>query len=173
MLDDYGDGRGYGVARYSRHGTSAIGHDGVTNGYTAFVEVYPEKNTVVAYAGNIRSGAFELMETAIIGLSLGVPVDMPEAPSDSDAPVAEEEGGPVTGIYELFPGFHLTVTLEKDRLYLKGTGGYPTVLSTLGGGDYFYRAMYATVRFRRSGEESHLIWIDRAGREYTAVRVSE
>ncbi|MBT8397729.1 MAG: beta-lactamase family protein [Gemmatimonadetes bacterium] len=172
FMTDHGNGRGYGIAQYTRHGHRAIGHDGVINGYTAFLEIYPENRSVVAYAGNIRAGAFELMENAVIGLTLGAPVNPPEAPSDLDTPVSFEEGAPVTGRYELFPGFHLTITWEADRLFLSGTGGYPTVLTTKADGDYFYRAMYATVRFEIDGENQELIWIDRGGQEYRAQRTS-
>jgi hypothetical protein len=171
-MTDHGDCRGYGIAQYIRHGHRAIGHDGVINGYTAFLEIYPEDGTVVAYAGNIRTGAFELMETAVIGLALGVSVDPPEARSDLDTPVSFEDGARVTGRYELFPGFHLTITWEADRLFLTGTGGYPTVLTTKPDGDFFYRAMYATVRFEIDEESQELVWIDRGGREYRAQKTS-
>jgi CubicO group peptidase (beta-lactamase class C family) len=172
LFADHGDGRGYGVARYTRHGHPAIGHDGVINGYTAFLEIHPNDQTVVAYAGNIRAGAFELMESAVIGLALGAPVQPPEVPSDEDRAVSFDEGNRVSGVYQLFPGFHLTITWQADRLFLTGTGGYPTVLTTKPDGDYFYRAMYATVRFEKNGEEQELVWIDRAGQEYRAQRVS-
>lgn len=171
FFTDHGDGRGYGIALYTRHGHAAVGHDGVINGYTAFLEIYPDHETVVAYAGNIRAGAFELMESAVIGLALGVPVEPPQAPRDQDLPVSFREGSEVTGRYELFPGFFLDITWEENRLYLTGTGGYPTVLSTLPDGGFFYRAMYAAIRFEEEEGTRELVWVDRAGQEYRARQV--
>jgi CubicO group peptidase (beta-lactamase class C family) len=171
MLASYGDGRGYGVATYTRHGHLAIGHDGVTHGYTAFLEIYPDDETVVAYAGNTRTGAFELMESAVIGMALGEPIDPPESPSDVDEPVPAAIAKAVIGRYELFPGFHLTITGADERLFLQGTGGYPTVLTSKTDGGFFYRAMYATIRFDPEQGDGVLIWIDRGGQEYVAQRV--
>jgi CubicO group peptidase (beta-lactamase class C family) len=172
MLADHGDGRGYGVSRYRRHDHLAIGHDGVTNGYTAFVEVYPEDETVVAYAGNIRSGAFEIVESAVTALALGLPVASEPVPSDTDRAIPPTVAERLVGSYELFPGFFLTITYQGGRLLLAGTGGYPTVLSSVAGGDFFYRAMYATIRFDPDAEDAQLVWIDRAGREYPARKTS-
>lgn len=173
MLTDHGDGRGYGLARYRRHGHMAIGHDGVTNGYTAFVEVYPDDGTVVAYAGNIRSGAFEIMEGTVTALALGLDVTPGPTPADLDLAVRKSVARRVVGRYRLFPGFFLTISYDDERLLLAGTGGYPTVLSSGPDGSFFYRAMYATIRFEGDGEDAELVWIDRNGREYRAARAGQ
>jgi CubicO group peptidase (beta-lactamase class C family) len=171
MLQDHGDGRGYGVGLYTRHGHEVIGHDGVTNGYTAFVEIYPGQETVVAYAGNIRAGAFSVVQSASTAIALGEPPETVAVPTDEDRAVSPSEAQPLLGQYELFPGFHLDISYRGDRLYLSGTGGYPTVLSSLPGGLYFYRSMYADIRFEPDGDPPVLVWIDRRGQEYQATKV--
>ncbi len=173
MLRDHGDGRGYGVGLYTRHGHEAIGHDGVINGYTAFVEIFPADRTVVAYAGNIRAGAFGVMQSAATAIALGEPPEEFRAPSDEDRTVSPAEAESVVGRYELFPGFHLDISYSGERLYLTGTGGYPTVLSSLPGGLYFYRSMYAGIRFEPDGDPPVLVWIDRRGQEYEAARITD
>ena len=171
MLADHGNGRGYGVGLYTRHGHEAIGHDGVINGYTAFVEVYPDKQTVVAYAGNIRAGGFGIMQSVATAVALREPVENVIVPEDEDLAVQSEQADSLVGRYELFPGFHLDIDHVGQRLYLTGTGGYPTVLSSLPNGDFFYRSMYAAIRFGSGEEGPVLVWIDRRGQEYEARKL--
>ena len=71
MLSDAGNGRGFGVGIYRRRGRRVIGHDGVTHGYTAFLEWYPDDQLIVAYAGNVRTSAFEFLEDALPAIALG------------------------------------------------------------------------------------------------------
>lgn len=173
MLEDHGDGRGYGVGLYTRHGQDVIGHDGVINGYTAFVEIFPADRTVVAYTGNIRAGAFSIMQGASTAIALGQPAEAVAAPADEDRSVSPAEAEPLIGRYELFPGFHLDISYLGQGLYLTGTGGYPTVLTSLPGGLFFYRAMYAAIRFDLDGDVPVLVWIDRRGQEYEAARIAD
>lgn len=172
MFEDHGFGRGYGVGRYRRFGHPAVGHDGVTHGFTAFLEHYPEKNRTIIYAGNIRSGALSVIQSGLAALALEEEY-APEAPPQLLAGKPPFEEG-YLGRYQLFPGFYLEVSDRGRRLLLSGTGGYPTWLAPIGRREFFYRAMYARIRFSRdeAGRVSKLVWIDRRGKEYSAEKVS-
>lgn len=173
MLTDYGAGRGYGFGIYRRFGHEAVGHDGISNGFTAFIDRYINDDAVVIYAGNIRSGALEIIQNGISGILFNEPYENYVPP---DLPVLQTGRTPhlkkYVGKYELFPGFILEVQLINEHLYLSGTAGYLTYLHPLETGLFYYRAMYASVQFTETKEENvtELVWIDRKGQRYTAQK---
>ncbi|MEM7049856.1 MAG: serine hydrolase domain-containing protein [Acidobacteriota bacterium] len=169
MLGDAGNGRGFGVAFYRRAGRSVIGHDGVTTGYTAFLEWYPQDELLVAYAGNIRTSGFEFLEDALPRLVLGG--ELPEL----DHPRRGLSWGrddSLTGKYPVHDGLEIDIVRHSRGLELKGTGGYFTPLLEVGEDAYWYPALFARVRPLRNahGEVTALQWRSVHGQEFEIPR---
>ena len=175
MFTNHASGRGYGFGIYERLGRHVIGHDGITHGFTAFINRYVEDRVTILYAGNIRTGTVGILENALAALVFDEPYT-PYFPPVAGKPSALSgpEVTTLTGRYELFPGFYLTISEQHGHLWLAGTGGYATVLTPLADHLYFYRAMYARIRFEAQGDETRrLLWIDRNDTAYPAVKVAE
>ena len=175
MFTNHASGRGYGVGVFKRFGRRVIGHDGVTHGFTAFINRYVEERVTILYAGNIRTGTVSILENALSALVFDEPYT-PYLPPTADDPPAfsEAASAELTGRYELFPGFYLTVSEREGHLWLAGTGGYSTVLTPLEDNLYFYRSMYARIRFEKQEDGTQrLVWVDRNEKEYPAVKVAE
>ncbi|NNE71128.1 MAG: beta-lactamase family protein, partial [Rhodothermales bacterium] len=166
MFTPHPGGRGYGVGVFRRLGRDVIGHDGVTNGFTAFLNHFVDEDITIMYAGNIRSGTLSILESALAAEVFGESFDPYEPPNL--AKQAPGNAGQHAGVYELFPGFNMDVTCENGNLELTGTGGYPTWLAPIEDGGFFYRAMYAEVRFEEVEDGRRLVWVDRNGSEYPA-----
>ncbi|MEM9405896.1 MAG: serine hydrolase domain-containing protein [Acidobacteriota bacterium] len=169
MTEDQGGGRGYGTGLYRRSGRPVIGHDGVENGYVAFAEYYPESRTAVAFAGNVRTSAYEAVETGVGRLLAGR-----ELPSLRRPATTEGARDPsLVGRYRVHPSLVLEVLDSPDGLQLMGTGGYPTPLERIEGDRWFYRALFAEVQFQRPAASSppkSLLWIDVQGRRFEVPR---
>ncbi len=63
------------------------------------------------------------------------------------------------GVYELMPGFEVTVTLEDGQLHLKATGGVKAPVFAESETKFFLKVVNAQVTFVRdeSGEVTQLI----------------
>ena len=169
MTEDQGGGRGFGTGLYSRSGQRVVGHDGVENGFTAFAEYYPESKAVVVFAGNVRTSAYEAVEGGVGRLLAGR--DLPELRRPSTTGGARDAS--LIGRYRVHPGLVLEVLESPEGMQLLGTGGYPTPLERIEGDRWFYRALFAEVRFQRprpGASPTSLLWIDVQGREFEVPR---
>lgn len=172
MLTNHADGRGYGVGVFSRSGRRVIGHDGVTYGFTASLNHYIEDEVTVIFATNMRTGIVSTLERGLAAAVFGEPFT-PEASPLAGPTLPAEETYAFVGRYELFPGFYLDISQQADHVLLAGTAGYSTLLTPLTDDTFFYRALYARIRFERdeTGEVYRLVWIDRSGSTYPAVQI--
>lgn len=169
MTEDQGGGRGYGTGLYTRSGLRVVGHDGVENGYTAFSEFYPDLGLTVAYAGNVRTSAYEALEAGIGRLL--AERDLPEIQRPETLAGVRDES--LVGRYRVHAGLVLEVLDSPQGMQLLGTGGYPTPLERIDGDRWFYRALFAEIRFQRpepSAQPTGLLWIDVQGREFEVSR---
>ncbi len=171
MVEDQGGGRGFGTGIYTRSGRRVVGHDGVENGFVAFVELFPGDDLRVGFAGNIRTSAYELLETAIGRLVAGR--DLPEIPAPARMQLEARIDPSIPGTYRVHPGLALVVEQTPEGMVLTGTGGYPTPLLHIEGDRWFYRALYAEVHFERTGPgqvPSALTWTSVQGRQFQVAR---
>jgi len=172
IINNYGNGRGYGVGLYRRAGQKVIGHDGVYNGFTSFLEWYPDKEVTITYVGNIRSGFLGVLQGGLADIYFQ-DGEVENYRYEVNYDFHEMNMEKYTGIYELFPGFNLTIDKRSENLRLKGSGGYFTDLIPVKSGHYYYRARFAEIVFDQDDEgKPVLIWIDRRGNEYIARKVN-
>lgn len=171
MLTNHARGRGYGIGVFNRFGRRVVGHDGVTYGFTAAINYYSDEEVIVVFATNMRTGVVSVLENGLAA----VVFDETYTPYVPPAPgLVSNEIGHYTGRYELFPGFYLDVSRHGSHLMLAGTAGYPTLLTPLDSATFFYRALYARIRFEPATDTQpeRLVWVDRRGQAYPATRIS-
>ncbi len=117
------DGRtqdyGYGLAPDSIGGRPVIGHSGGINGFTAYLEHYPEDDLTIAVLANagMDTGA---LARAIARRVLGLPE--PAAPAEQ--PTTTAQRALYLGTYDLAPALPLQVTIfeQGERLMAQATG---------------------------------------------------
>ena len=127
-----------------------------------------DEELIVAYAGNVRTYAFEWLETALPRLVLGG--ELPEYPQ-IDGGIPGIDAG-IVGRYRVHDALLLDVTRVGDHLELKGTGGYPTPLLRIAADRYWYRARFSSLEFVRNdqGDVTTMKWIDAHGSSFDIPR---
>jgi gamma-glutamyltranspeptidase/glutathione hydrolase len=136
-------------------------------------EVQSTRGSVVLGAVDANSSQWLGFETSnVLGFAFGEP------PVD-DAPVREVTIDPtvcdgLVGHYRLRPGYVVTITREKDRLFAQLTGQPKLELFARSGRDYFYKTIDAQITFETdlSGHAARLVR-RRHGRDTVGQRVDD
>jgi CubicO group peptidase (beta-lactamase class C family) len=159
-------GTGVAVSR----GHRVISHNGVYQGYTGFLQWYPDDDLSVIYLGNIESGiSADVLENAVTMIVFGEkPPQPPEPPATHPLPAGET--AQYTGDYVAGP-FTLSVKVIRGRLMLGAGEGY-NPLDAAAKDSFFYPLKYSTVTFRRApnGEVTGFEWAELAGGRYEFTR---
>ena len=172
MTTDYGDRYGYGLS-VGKTVPRRFGHDGVTSGYNGFVTYFPDEKLSIVYLGNIESGALSLLQTNLPGIAFGKTVETPKIREEIKT-VEIKDFQDYVGRYEVFPGFYLDVKLENKTLSLRGPLGAFVALTPVSANEFFYRHLYADVKFVRDENQkvSRLDWTDASGSTYPCKKIS-
>ncbi len=169
MLEDQGAGRGFGTGIYRRGGRKVIGHDGVENGFVAFVELFPDDDLIVAFAGNIRTSAFEYLEDALPSLAVDLP--LPEVRRPWSARPATDAS--LIGSFRVHDSLVIDIAASPEGLMLRGSGGYFTPLLQVERDRWFYPALYADIVVQRDdrGSAIALAWTTVQGARFEIPRI--
>lgn len=96
---------GYGSAvRRDLMEDGRIRWNGITYGYRAFVDYRAIDGVTVLFAGNLHTGAVDLLRSAVPRIAAGEEVEPPDPPRYRASPPAAEDRRAVEGIYQLRPG---------------------------------------------------------------------
>ncbi len=132
-----------------------------------------KEGVCIIFLSNIRTGALNVLNNGLCEIYFNGKTKVPDIKSIDQLAQSAPALRKFTGVYELFPGFTLTVKEEKGALYLKGTGGYFTSLNCLGPHRFFYRSLFAEIEFETSTDQPGLIWKDAlSGATYPAKKIS-
>jgi hypothetical protein len=131
------------------NGRSIVWHNGGTGGYQSFAAFDPEAGTAVIVLSNSTSTNDD------IGWHIIDP-RLPLVASRSVAPIvlAPEALEQYTGVYELAPGFSITVTRDGDRLLAQATGQPRFRLYASAPGEFFLRSVEARLTFEQAADGS-------------------
>jgi hypothetical protein len=131
------------------NGRSIVWHNGGTGGYHSFAAFDPESGTAVVVLSNSTSTIDD------IGWHIIDP-SMPLVASRSVVPIdlAPETLEQYAGVYELAPGFSITVTRDGDRLLAQATGQPRFRLYASAPGEFFLRSVEARLTFERGADGS-------------------
>ena len=164
-----GEGRGTGVRRTA--GRTVVSHDGVYQGFTAFIATILEDSLTIVYLGNTETAAsVSPLQDALSQLVNGKTVAPARVVARSTT-TAPGNHADYVGVFEFFPGLRVRIRTEGNTLVL-GTsdGAYPIEWTSPDHG--FYRLKYADIMFSRDagGKVSTITWTE-AGHTYSARRI--
>lgn len=163
--------KAYGFGIYKRNNKIAIGHDGIVNGYIANMDYFFKEDVSITFLSNVRSGALNYLADGLAQAYFDNRISLPSLPQIITADYKSWKE--YTGTYELFPGFNLIVTSEKNSLLLRGQDGYSTYLAPIESNSFFYRSMFSEIKFEEDKDGKKLIWKDLvSGSAYPAKKIS-
>lgn len=121
MTTDYGDGYGYGLGVSDVQGHRSIRHSGGIPGFSTFMARFPDDGMTFIALSNLQSGQSGRIVNELASLWLGIPAPPPPPPLVA-VEVKPEVLDRYVGVYELMPGFNITVTRSGNVLSAQATG---------------------------------------------------
>lgn len=107
---------GYGFELERKFDLDAITHDGSINGFSSNVMYFPEEDLYIAVLSNCQCNNAEIISENMAAIMLKKPIKTVEEVKPT-ANLSKFEG-----VYNLVPGFDLTITLEEGQLMVQATG---------------------------------------------------
>jgi hypothetical protein len=159
---------GYGAAVQStlmRDG--GLAWNGRTDGYRAFADYHSTSGVYVAFAGNVLTGAGDLLRRDLPRLADGQQVEIPVLPPLEPVEVSDEVLQRYVGGYDMGNGTVLEMTIENGEVRMTGWLMIPTSEAS-----FFSPQDYGEVvmRIREDGSVEGLDWTV-AGRTFPMARV--
>lgn len=157
MFTPFKEGYAYGWYVGEKFGRRVVSHGGMIEGYTAFIERFPEEKVTVIILSNLDSTPTSRLARELAAIIFNVPHKPGKErtainlnPKVYDAYV---------GRYELSRNFIITITKEDDRLMGKVTGRPKIELFPASATEFFVKGLDAQIIFvrDRSGIITHAI----------------
>jgi CubicO group peptidase (beta-lactamase class C family) len=121
METNHGDNYGYGVGFKKLGDHASISHSGGINGFSTCMNRFTGDGVMVVVLSNLQSAPTCRIADEVSRLYLGVPAPPPPAALVA-VPVKPEVLERYVGVYELQPGFNITITHVGDALTAQATG---------------------------------------------------
>ena len=121
-------------------------HNGQTGGYRAMALVSRESEIAVVVLANTATGEVDRLAEDIFRMLAGAAVE--PRTFAAAVGVAPEVMERYVGRYALAPGFHLTITLDEDRLMVQATGQPAAQVYPKSDTDWFFKAVDAQLTFQ-------------------------
>lgn len=142
---DIGPGQKMALGWHVNTGQSIYWHNGQTGGYHSYVAFCKPKHIGVVVLSNTAGDIGDVLGTRILRMLAGEHVKPPEVRKPVRLP--SEKLDRYVGVYEIMPGFSITVFRQGDRLWAQATnqprlGIYPASETR-----FFYRAVEAELEF--------------------------
>lgn len=118
MLTDHGDGYGYGIGPDDLGGHKAFRHSGGIPGFSTDMARFQDDGLTTIVLANLETARSGRLDNEIARLWLGVP----SPPPPVAVTVAPELLDRYVGVYELAPGFNLTISRGGASLVAQATG---------------------------------------------------
>jgi CubicO group peptidase (beta-lactamase class C family) len=117
LNDGSATGYAFGLGVGALDGHPRVSHGGGINGFNAMLAHYPEEDLDVVVLSNTAGGHSGQIAELIAKWALGI-----EIPVVADEPLSAAELVTYSGVYELGPGFELTVSATEGELFAGATG---------------------------------------------------
>jgi CubicO group peptidase (beta-lactamase class C family) len=108
---------GFGLGMGSLVGQPSVSHGGGINGFSTMLAHYPDADLDVVVLSNTPGGHVGRVAETIAKFALGI-----EGPEVLDEPIPAEDLATYEGVYELRPGFEITVSSRGGQLFAQATG---------------------------------------------------
>ncbi|MBP2161319.1 MULTISPECIES: serine hydrolase [Asticcacaulis] len=158
-----------GVEVDQSKGQRRITHSGSIEGFNTVLTHFPDEKLTIVVLGNVNGGAPSSIAENLTSVAHGETVVLKsERPAVS---VAADVLQTYAGVYEVAPGFTLTVTVEAGQLVVQGSGQPKLPLAAVSQTRFYASAVDADIAFFKdgSGKVSHLV-LYQGNREMTAKR---
>jgi D-alanyl-D-alanine carboxypeptidase len=173
LTRDRGDNYGFGLVIGSRGTHRVVGHDGQTTGFIARYDHFPEEDAAIVTLGNVDSGAESVLKGGLTDILFGAVPGAVALPSLIDKPVDAAAADHYVGTYIVSPQFDFRVEYGGGALSIPGNGGRNAAISPTSEGSFFYRELYATLRFSaEQGPAAEIVWTDPGGTYHCKRKVS-
>lgn len=135
---------------FARDGITRV-HTGMTGGYDTWLAIVPSHGIGVVVLSNTASTRIfefgELVTRAAFGLDVKPLPPREPVPEHKTVAVDVATLARYVGVYPLFAGFDLTVSLDKDQLMVQGTGQPKLPVFAESATKFFYKAVEAQITF--------------------------
>jgi CubicO group peptidase (beta-lactamase class C family) len=164
LIEDRGDHYGLGLSNDVRGGRRVVGHDGQTTGFISRYDHFPDAGAAAIMLGNVDTGAESVLAAGITNILFGARPDQVSLPVLVTKRIAASQAAHYAGTYLVSPQFDFKVEYRGGNLYIPGNGARPAALSPTADGEFFYRELYARVRFAGDpGPAPEMVWTDSGG----------
>lgn len=147
-----------------------VSHPGGTGGFRSFAGYLRNAGVGVVVLSNMGT-VFGVDDLGLHLLDQSLPLAPPPRERvEVEVDPAIYEG--LTGVYELAPGFMLTITRQGDGLYAQATGEEPFPIFPESETEFFFQAMYAQITFEVDSEgRANALILHQHGQDMPAPRV--
>jgi CubicO group peptidase (beta-lactamase class C family) len=121
MTKDYGDRYGYGLGVNDLGGHKTVRHSGGIPGFSTDIIRFPDDGLTVIVLANLETAPSSRISSELGRFWLGIPAPPPPPPIVA-ADVKPEVLDRYVGVYELAPGFNITLTRDGATLSAQATG---------------------------------------------------
>jgi CubicO group peptidase (beta-lactamase class C family) len=109
-----------GVFVRTQNGVRTISHGGGIEGFNTSLAYVPERRLAVIVLSNMNGGAIGPVSDDLMSVALGKEVKLPS--ERKPVPIAKEDLQKFVGVYDVGPGFALTIAVGADGLEASGGG---------------------------------------------------
>ncbi|MFW6198961.1 MAG: serine hydrolase [Gemmatimonadota bacterium] len=158
---------GFGLMLGELEGHARIGHGGGIPGFNAVLTHYPDADLDIVVLSNTNGAHPGRIEETVARWALGIDV-----PVVRDEALAAGETETYVGVYELRPGFELTISVRDGQLMSQATGQPGFRLRAQG--DHVFIPTFddnVRVEFSVDGNRAESLVLYQAGQEIEARRV--
>jgi hypothetical protein len=153
---------------FARDGVT-LWHNGQTGGYHAYLAVVPSTRRAVCVLANTARGDVDGLGERIVQRLHGQAVE----PQVFEAPVAVDRAvlARLAGRYRMPPGLTFTIELRERGLFAQLTGQPALRLHPRSPGEFFYRAVEASITFEQDREQVRALVLHQNGRDIRCERI--
>ena len=137
----------YGWGKEGMDANALLDQDGRIPGYASMISIDASSHVTVVVLSNIQCAAVDIIARDLRAAASGERLNPPPL-RPSFQPVSKDLRSYV-GSYVIGPSVNLSVTIDKEKVFLANTDGAKYPLDPIGPGRFFFRPLYVYVGFTR------------------------
>ena len=159
----------FGVMVRNTGGRTVVSHSGGIEGFNTYLAYYPDDRVTIVVLANLNGPAADQIGAALGSVVHGGTVTLPS--ERKEIALTPAQLAAFVGVYEIRPGFDLTVTLDGDHLAAQATNQSRLPLFPESPSRFFLKAIDAEIDFVKDagGAVSYLV-LHQGGADIKAPR---
>jgi CubicO group peptidase (beta-lactamase class C family) len=150
MFTPYKEGYGYGWIIANLNGRKIVTHNGSVNGFVTHIARYVDDDACIVILSNIENSPINEISRDLKAILFGEKYEIPKVHKAVSIDAAIYDA--YVGQYEINPKFVLSVTKERDRLFIQGTGQGKIRLYPESTVKFFMKLVTGEVTFVKDGK---------------------